>query len=34
VKRNLREHLVSASATAGLIGLVAGYAVVGVFTRD
>jgi hypothetical protein len=34
VKRNLREHLVSASAMAGLIGLVAGYAVVGVFTRD
>jgi hypothetical protein len=34
VKRNLREHLVSASATAGLLGLVAGYAVIGVFTRD
>jgi hypothetical protein len=34
VKKNLREHLWSVSATAGLLGLVAGYAVIGVFTRD
>lgn len=34
VKRNLREHLWSSSAATGLLGLVAGYAVMGVFTRD
>lgn len=34
VKRNLREHLWSASAAAGVLGLVAGYAVMGVFTGD
>ncbi|HET9183471.1 MAG TPA: hypothetical protein VFP59_15145 [Candidatus Angelobacter sp.] len=34
IKRNLREHLVSASATAGILGLLAGYATIGVFTAD
>jgi len=34
VKRNLREHLWSASGAVALVGLVAGYALIGVFTRD
>jgi ElaB/YqjD/DUF883 family membrane-anchored ribosome-binding protein len=34
VKRNVREHLWSASAAAAIVGLVAGYAVTGVFTGD
>ncbi|MGE5325154.1 MAG: hypothetical protein ACM3SW_19960 [Actinomycetota bacterium] len=34
VKRNLREHLWSASAAVGILGLLAGYAVMGVFTAD
>jgi hypothetical protein len=34
VKRNLREHLWPASGAVALIGLVAGYAFAGIFTRD
>jgi hypothetical protein len=34
VKRNVREHLWSASGTVALIGLIAGYAMAGVFTSD
>lgn len=34
VKRNLRENLGAASGIMGLIGLIAGYAIAGVFTAD
>lgn len=34
VKRNVREHLWSASGVVALVGLLAGYAVAGVFTAD
>lgn len=34
VKRNFREHLGVASGVLGIVGLVLGYAVTGVFTRD
>lgn len=34
VKRNVREHLWSVSGVAALLGLVAGYAITGVFTGD
>jgi ElaB/YqjD/DUF883 family membrane-anchored ribosome-binding protein len=34
VKRNVREHLWSISGVLGVVGLVLGYAVTGVFTAD
>jgi len=34
VKRNLRENLGVASGIMGIIGLIAGYALAGVFTTD
>lgn len=34
VKRNVREHLWSVSGVLGVVGLVLGYAVTGVFTAD
>ena len=34
VKRNLRDHLGPAAGAVALLGLVLGYAVAGVFTRD
>ncbi len=34
VKRNLREHLWTASGTLALVGLVTGYAFAGIFTPD
>jgi ElaB/YqjD/DUF883 family membrane-anchored ribosome-binding protein len=34
VKRNVRDHLWSASGVVALVGLVAGYAMAGVFTGD
>lgn len=34
VKRNVREHLWSASGMAALLGLIAGYAMAGIFTGD
>ncbi len=34
VKRNVRKHLWSASGVLALVGLVAGYAVAGIFTGD
>lgn len=34
VKRNVREHLWSASSMAALLGLIAGYAMAGIFTGD
>lgn len=34
VKRNLREHLWPATGALAIVGLVVGYAVAGVFTRD
>ncbi|MGH9569037.1 MAG: hypothetical protein ACRD4F_05330 [Candidatus Angelobacter sp.] len=34
VKRNVREHLWSVSGVLGVVGLVLGYAMTGVFTPD
>ena len=34
VKRNLRDHLWPAAGALALVGVVLGYAVAGVFTRD
>jgi hypothetical protein len=34
VKRNVREHLWSVSGFLGVVGLVLGYAITGVFTPD
>lgn len=34
VKRNVREYLGPAAAIMALIGLIAGYTVTGIFTRD
>jgi len=34
VKRNVREHLWAVSGALAFVGLVLGYAVAGVFTRD
>jgi hypothetical protein len=34
VKRNVREHLGGISAGLGIVGLVLGYAVAGIFTSD
>jgi hypothetical protein len=34
VKRNLREHLLAASGILGIVGLIVGYALTGVFTGD
>ena len=34
VKRNLRENLGAASGIMGILGLIAGYAIAGVFTTD
>ncbi len=34
VKRNVREHLWTASGTLAVIGLVTGYAFAGMFTAD
>ena len=34
LKRNLREHLWAASGVMGVVGLVVGYALTGVFTAD
>ncbi len=34
VKRNVREHIWPATGALALVGLVLGYAVAGMFTRD
>ena len=34
VKRNVRDHLLPAAGVLALFGLIVGYSVTGVFTRD